>query len=193
MSRPRKIVTILGAQGVGKTTLVMHLARQYLSTFGPGSIRALDPANQFEEFGGEWPGRGGVRDWINALTAHGDGPRAGGWGPGLLILDDADRYIQAHAYTDFQDVWIANRHLGLDVIVSAHRPQGVPKDLLGCTHELYLFQQEEPLALEYLMRIPSLKRMAAEAADEEMLPEVPFVALKLARGNPPELVAIPAA
>lgn len=181
MGRPRKIVTVLGAQGVGKTTLVMHIARAYLAAFGEGSIRSLDPAGQFEEFGGEWPGRGGVRDWINELTAHGDGPAKGGWGPGLLILDDADRYIDPHAYNDFRDVWIANRHLGLDVIVSAHRPQGIPKELLGCTHELYLFQQEEPLALEYLSKIPTLK--ASLAKDGTMLPEEAFVALKVTRGS----------
>lgn len=181
MGRPRKIVTALGAQGVGKTTLVKHIATAYAAAFGRESIIALDPGGQFAEFNGVWPGRRGVREWIAELTANGDGPAKGGWGPGLLILDDADRYIDPHAYNDFRDVWIANRHLGLDVIVNGHRPQGVPKELLGCTHDLYLFQQEEPHAVEYLQKIPSLKLALANGND--LIPTEPFIALKVSRGQ----------
>jgi hypothetical protein len=147
MGRERAIAVALGAPGMGKSALTKKLVARY-----PGEVRVLDPSGSFDELG-EWPGRRGVQDWIDELTAEGEGPAGGGWGPGLLVLDDCDRYLTAQAVDNFRDVWLANRHLGLDVIANAHRPQGVPKDMIASAHRLYLFAQEEPRALEYLMKI----------------------------------------
>lgn len=158
MSRVREIVVALGAAGMGKTFLTRQLVDRY-----PGDVRVLDPGGAFEF--GEWPGRKGTEEWISELTADGEGPAGGGWGPGLLVLDDADRYLAAHSMDAWRDVWLANRHLQLDVMVNAHRPQGLPKDLLGCTRELWLFAQEEPRALEYLASVPSLAPIFREARE----------------------------
>lgn len=169
---------------MGKTALAKKLLAAY-----PGDKRILDPSGNFtEEEGHEWPGRRNVNEWIDELTAEGGGPAKGGWGPGLLVLDDADRYLTATAADSFRDVWLANRHLGLDVIVTAHRPQGVPKDLLGSTEELWLFAQEEPRALDYLASIPALRFLATEGAE---LPTEPGYALRVKlRARAVELVDV---
>lgn len=173
--RQRKVVVALGAKGSGKTGgLTRPLVQRYLA--GGGKVRILDPAGEFDELG-EWPGRGNTDEWIDTLTGEGLGPRGGGWGPGLLVLDDADRYLGAGTEKHFRDLWVANRHLGLDLVVSGHRPQGLPKDLLGAADELWLFQQDEPRALEYLAEIPALEPVFAGATHP--LPKKPGMALKV--------------
>lgn len=173
--RERKVVVALGSPGMGKSALASKLINSYRATFGPESVRMLDPSGTFDD--GEWPGRKGVDAWINELTADGEGPKGGGWGPGLLVLDDADRYLLPQSFDSFRDVWLANRHLGLDVIVTAHRAPAVPKDLLGSATELWLFAQEEPRALEYLAKIPALRATFDELADP--LPTEPGLALRV--------------
>ncbi len=175
MARLRRVVVALGAPGSGKTGgLIRPLVQRYLAA--GGQVRILDPGGEFDELG-EWPGRGAVDEWIDELTACGEGPRAGGWGPGLLVLDDADRYLGPGRSKAWDDVWMANRHLGLDVLVSAHRPQGVPKELLGAAHELWLFQQDEPRALEYLADIPALRPVFE--GNEHPLPNERGLALRV--------------
>lgn len=153
--RERKVVVVLGAPGMGKSALCKRLIAAYQRQHGADSVRALDPSHTFPGLG-EWPGRRNVVDWIEQLTAEGEGPRGGGWGPGMLVLDDADRYLLPQSYDAWRDVWLANRHLGLDVVVTGHRAPALPKDLLGSASELWLFAMEEPRALEYLAKIPTL-------------------------------------
>lgn len=174
--RERKVIVALGAPGMGKSAWARQLVTRYQGAHGDDSVRVLDPSGTFDELG-EWPGRKRVNEWISELTADGEGPKAGGWGPGLLVLDDADRYLLPMSFDAFRDVWLANRHLGLDVIVTAHRAPSVPKDLLGAASELWLFAQEEPRALEYLARIPALRATFDELADP--LPVVPGHALRV--------------
>lgn len=154
--RERKVVVVLGAPGMGKSALCKRLITAYQREHGAQSVRALDPSGTFPGIG-EWPGRRNTTAWIEELTAEGEGPKAGGWGPGLLVLDDADRYLLAQSFDAWRDVWLANRHLGLDVVVTGHRAPALPKDLLGAASELWLFAQEEPRALEYLAKLPSLR------------------------------------
>lgn len=151
MGRERKIIVALGAPGMGKSALARELLKRYR-----GEKHILDPSYSFPEFGGVWPGRKGVTDWIDKLTGYGEGPRKGGR-TGLLVLDDCDRYLTSASFDNWRDVWLANRHLGLDVVATAHRPSMVPKDLLGSATELWLFAQEEPRALAYLAEIKALK------------------------------------
>lgn len=175
-SRERKVVTVLGAPGMGKSALAKQLVERYQLAHGEDAVRVLDPSGTFPELG-EWPGRRQVNAWIEELTADGEGPKGGGWGPGLLVLDDADRYLLPTSFDSFRDVWLANRHLGLDVVVTAHRAPAVPKDLLGSSSELWLFAQEEPRALEYLAKIPALRATFDELADP--LPVEPGFALRV--------------
>lgn len=145
---------------MGKSALLRLLVNHYPPS--AGSVLILDVSNTFEDLESERvsvenPGRRNIQSWIDDVTGEGEGPRNGGFGPGLLVLDDADRYLSYSSFDGFRDVWLANRHLGLDVAVSAHRPQGVPKELLGATSELWLFAQEEAGAIEYLARMPTLR------------------------------------
>lgn len=177
--RQRRVVVVLGAPGCGKTNgITRPLVQRYLAA--GGQVKILDPAGEFDELGESiacWPGRGATDEWIDNLTAYGEGPRAGGWGPGLLVLDDADRFLSSGNTRSWQDLWMANRHLGLDVVVTAHRPQGVPKELLGSCHELWLCMQDEPHALEYLSAIPALAPIFETG--EHPLPTEPGRALKV--------------
>lgn len=153
----------------------------------PGEVIILDPAGQWED--GEWPA-GAYRNpkslnaWIDEVTNEGrgpPGPRVGEEGA-LLVLDDADRYLpQWSAGNPWRDVWLANRHLRLDVIVTAHRPQGVPKDLLEACAELWLFALHEPLALDYLSRVPSLASIFRSG--EHPLPTRPGQALRVVKAS----------
>ncbi len=168
LQRQRKIVVILAAPGAGKTEgITRPLVTRYLQANGPDSVRILDPARNFADLGPlvcQWPGRGLTDEWIDDLTACGEGPPAGGWGPGLLVLDDADRYLTAGNVRSWADLWMANRHLGLDVVASAHRPQGIPKEMIAAAQELWLGLQDEPHALDYLARIPQLAPLFADGA-----------------------------
>lgn len=174
--RERSVVIALGATGSGKTGgLTRPMVQRYLAR--GGEVRILDPAGEFGEWG-EWPGRRHVVEWIDELTAEGEGPAGGGWGPGLLVLDDADRYLGAgRSVAAFEDVWLANRHLGLDVLVNAHRPQGLPKDLIAAAAQLWLFRMQEPRALEYLAEMEALRE--AFAGSRHPLPRRAGTALRV--------------
>lgn len=178
MARERKIVAAFGAPGMGKSALGRVLISGYIAQHGTGSVRALDPSRTFEDLGvSEWPGRSGVEDWLSELTGDGEGPGGGGWGPGLVVLDDADRWLRPWIQEEVVDLFIANRHLGLDLFITAHRPQAVSKDLVGGVSELWLFAQEEPHALEYFMRMQALKA-TLKSSDVE-LPTEPGYALRV--------------
>lgn len=163
--RERRLVTILGAPGMGKTSLVNRIVDRYPSA--AGSVRALDPAGQWDW--GEWPGHGrALKEWLMELKGEDEyGRRIQGadYHRGLLILDDCDRYLGASSFVKdgWRDLWLANRHYHMDIVATAHRPQGVPKDLIASSHELWLFAQEEALALEYLWKFPSLQRSGLKA------------------------------
>lgn len=176
MGRERKVTVILGAPGMGKTALVKRVVAAYQRQHGAKSVRALDPSGALPGLG-EWPGRRNTTAWIEELTAEGEGPGAGGWGPGLLVLDDADRYLLPMSLDAWRDVWLANRHLGLDVIVTGHRAPALPKDLLGAASEFWLFAQEEVRALDYLASIPTLRGAFKGIASP--LPAVKGLALRV--------------
>lgn len=157
--RERIIVVALGAPSMGKTRLVNALVDRYPAS--AGTVRALDPAGQWDW--GEWPGGSQklLKAWLQELKGENeDGQRIPGAERhrGLLILDDCDRYISNSSFVrdGWRDLLVANRHYHLDIAATAHRPQGVPKDMLASATELWLFAQEEPLALEYLRKIPTL-------------------------------------
>lgn len=167
--RERRIIVALGAPGKGKTALAKMVIADYRRRHGERSVHIIDPSYSFDGEG-VWPGRNkvpkqradGKTIWVSAIDAHidtltagGRGPRFGGWS-GLLVLDDADRYLTAGGNEYWRDIWLANRHLGLDVLVTAHRAAAVPKDLLGSAYELWLFAMDEPNALKYLAKVPQL-------------------------------------
>ncbi len=178
MARERKVIAAFGAPGMGKTAWVKQLIDGYQAANGPGSVRALDPSRSLGELG-EWPGRGApLKAWLAEVTGNGDGPAGGGWGPGLLVLDDADRWLRPWIQEEVLDLWLANRHLGLDVAITAHRPQAVSKEMIGAASELWLFAQEESHALDYFRNVGTVRR-ALERDESFDLPTEPGFALRI--------------
>jgi hypothetical protein len=196
MGRERKVVVVLGAPGTGKTGgVVIPLVRQYVKRHGAESVRGLDVSGDLAmalpdmATQWEWPGSSKVDEWFRTLTAEGQGPAGGGWGPGLLVLPDADRYLSPHTMGSMRDLWLANRHLGLDVILDAHRPQEFPPGLFLAASEIWLFSLEEVNANEKLSHVKGIGRiirmrlahmretsekkraqLAKQIAEEEILP-----------------------
>ncbi len=67
------------------------------------------------------------------------------------------------------------------MIASAHRPQGIPKEMLAAAKLLWLFAMEEPNAVSWLKEIPALADITFN------LPDRRFMALKVPlrpRGTP---------
>jgi hypothetical protein len=179
----RKIVLILGTVDQGKTTLARWLLKGMSNERGP--LIAVDPARQFP--GGEWPRGFGYdqdvqRRWLQEITNDGEGPmmpptrdsdgnairkRVGPEGA-VLLLDDADRFLPNYP-SRWADVWMANRHLRLDVIVTAHRPQDIPKPLIESASYLYLFNMGEPRALDYIRKIGWVGSLASKMPDRQGL------------------------
>lgn len=175
--RSRRIVVILGTTDIGKTFLTRMMIADYLAS-QDDDVVIVDPGRQFDEeerVFPEWAGKKNLPAWIDDLTAGGQGPADGGF-QGLLVLDDADRYIGVRTADEWVDLFFANRHLHLDIIVSAHRPQSIPKDLIGSAYQLILFQQDEELALEYLSKIGPVKS-ALSRGERVELPTEKGVAL----------------
>lgn len=191
--RDRVIVVALGMPGMGKSLL----ARQYAQAY-QGKKIILDMNRQWE--GGEWvPGAQNdpslLDPWINRITNNGEGPptklydrngqrvdihgrpiRVGPEGA-MLILDDADNYLPTHnGASPWRCLWIKNRHLRLDVLITAHRTQGLPKELIAAARTLWLFAMNEPYALKYLAKIPALSN---SGVDGFRLPQEKFKALRV--------------
>jgi hypothetical protein len=196
--RDRSTIIALGGTGTGKTLLTRLLITAWLDSFkrefpawkGRYPIFIADPNCGFPAPYGEFPDEAhedttAMFPWIREITGHGHGPsrssRVTSAG-GLLVLDDADTYIQnTNAINPWRPLWTKNRHLRLDIIVSAHRPQGIPKEMFAVANLVYCFQMEEPNAVSWLESIPILKNVQFE------LPEVRFMALKIPlrpRGTP---------
>lgn len=165
--RDRKIITILGKKRVGKTVL----ARQYYAAH-PGPFKHVaDPSGSWTQ--GYFPAdafqnKKSLENWFNKLTGNGRGPPHGvvPMEGGLLILDDADDYVSAAPYSFWKTLWNRNAHLRLDLIVTAHRPQGIPKDLIANSDQLILFPMGEKYAIEYLAEINGLEGLRKRAMEK---------------------------
>lgn len=184
--RERKVAVVIGAAGSGKTTCIVRpLIDRY--TEAGGHVRALDPPPGTWEWG-EWPGYSGIKDWLTQVKGvDADGHVVVGSSPfsGLLVLDDCDRYVSAQSFVKdgWRDLWVANRHFHIDILAVTHRPQELPKVLLASCAELWIFCQDEAYAVDYLLDLPALKK-----AGVTELPDVAGTALRVTRGQPPELV-----
>lgn len=142
-------ILIFGPNGCGKTTIAEKLAAFYVrGTRVRGKAWAIDPNGAFEK-------SEDVKSlWNSELEEAGvdeilkDCPR---WGPGLIIMDDADRYIRWSTRIQ-RNALTSNRHQKKDQILIARRPQGVPKDAIACAKAVILFAGSltEVGAREYL-------------------------------------------
>lgn len=138
--RERSVALIIGAPGTGKTTLLRGLLAAAVAR-GTRYI-ALDPSFQLQ--GGDWPGADGVEDWADRwLTWQRNAvqrkvPRSER--PTMCVLDDADFYVGKAGGGPLKELWIANRHFDLDVIVTARRAQSLPLTMLSAAEWIYLFR-----------------------------------------------------
>lgn len=170
--RNRFILPILGAPGAGKTVLARAILQRYRRLYPRSQVIVCDPNRSWSKAeGGEWVS-GADEDpsllypWIRRITNNGDGPgqnsrvtRDGA----LLLLDDADGYlVNTNQANPWRCVWQRNRHLRLDLIATAHRPAGLPKDLIAAASELFLFRMDEPNALNYFAKIPAIGEIAGK-------------------------------
>jgi len=123
---------LFGPNGCGKTTFAEQIARNYIRL--GGRAWAIDPNGAWEKSPGVkslWPKEGiaGI-DVLLQSTAT--------WKPGLVILDDADRYFR-HPSQIRDDYLTSNRHLRKDLLTLARRPQGIPKDAISIARFIALF------------------------------------------------------
>lgn len=162
--RDRQLITILGATRMGKT----RLAKAYFAAHpGPTKIVA-DPGSNWEK--GEFPADGfeskkALGNWLDEITGKGLGPphsKRVGLEGGLLVLDDADCFPGiSMPISKWSTLWNRYAHFRLDVIVTGHRPQTLPKDLFANSSQIIMFNMEEPYALKYLAEINGLQQLAS--------------------------------
>jgi hypothetical protein len=130
-------VGIFGAPGSGKSSLTWEWMLDYDAA--GGKVIAIDRARQFGKFS-VWPGMAHLNDWLmNEIL---------GKFHGLLVLDDADLYLDANASADWKDLIVSFRHHGVDLLASSRRPQDIPTKLLSCLEHGALFRMAEPRAIK---------------------------------------------
>lgn len=126
--RERIIVAILGAQGTGKTTLARSLVGRAMSR--RERVAILDPNGAMGGYPMPLDVEGTLARKLDerAMT--------------FLYADDADRYVPKHLKNDspWRRLALTNRHLNVDLLLTARRPQELPSVLLSGVDVLYVFQ-----------------------------------------------------
>ncbi len=123
---------LFGPNGCGKTTFAEQIAHYYVRL--GGRAWAIDPNGAWEKSDGVkslWPPDGIAG--IDALLQD-----SATWKPGLVILDDADRYFR-HPSQIRDDYLTSNRHMRKDLLMLSRRPQGIPKDAISNARFVALF------------------------------------------------------
>lgn len=164
--RDRHLVVVLGTNGMGKSWLTDLAKREWRKNNPNAPIFVLSKRqrNAFWVAGAD-ENKKLLYPWVRRLTNNGIGPTDPPT-PGQLVglegafveLDDAENAIPPMTMsTPWHCLWTENRHLRLDVFLTAHRPQDISKTAIGCAHHLYLFAMDEPYAFDYLSDLPSLR------------------------------------
>lgn len=160
-----EMLTVVGPPAHGKTSLTDEIAADYAKK--GGKVWVVDPNLAWAGVSyvkPVWP-RGGIRgaegkasldDLIAAFENN---------GPGMLILDDADKYAR-HATEVLDDLMTSFRHWQKDVVIVARRPQGIPKDAIANSNALAIFATREVHARRYI---------AEQIGDSKILKLIPTV------------------
>lgn len=147
---------MMGPTGCGKSTGANEIADSYYQA--GGKVWAIDPSRAWQGVRGVtplWPGLRGLDTLLVEMQE---------WGPGLVIFDDADKYMRRP--TQVRDDWMTSfRHYRKDVVLISRRPQGIPKDSISNAKwmALYAGSMTEPGARAYMR----------EALDAKMMKQVP--------------------
>ncbi len=164
MSEGYKSACIFGAPGSGKTTLAESIIADYEKRGGRFDI--LDPHGNFAH-------HPRARWWYNLPKGQSATEKAEEWlrstygkGPRGLLLDDLDGPIGLHATDFWRDFFSGFRHWQCDLLITARRSQGVPKELVAGSQTIYQFRMMEPGAIKYLADLLNLSR-------EEVLKKLP--------------------
>lgn len=147
--REYEMLVVLGPPAFGKTSLVDEQAFKYAAR--GGRVWVVDPNDAWKGVPyvrAVWP-----KDGIYGEDGKGNLNEMILWfetcGPGMLILDDADKYCR-HATEAIDDLMTSFRHWQKDVIVVSRRPAGIPKDAIANANALALFHVREVNSKRYL-------------------------------------------
>lgn len=167
--REYEMLVVLGPPAFGKTSLVDEQAYNYARR--GGRVWVIDPNDAWKGVPyvrPVWP-----RDGIYGEDGKGNLNSMILWfensGPGMLILDDADKYCR-HATEAIDDLMTSFRHWQKDVIVVSRRPAGIPKDAIANANALALFHVREVNSRKYLT-----DQLSAEVVGE--IPKMPHAYL----------------
>jgi hypothetical protein len=151
LRRDYEMLVVMGPPAHGKTTFVDELAKQYATGPRKGKVWVVDPNEAWvgvPYVTAVWPeggvrgrdGKGALDDLLASFETN---------GPGMLILDDADKYAR-HATEVIDDLMTSFRHWKKDVVVVSRRPAGIPKDAIANANALALFAVREVNSRKYL-------------------------------------------
>ena len=179
VERERRIVFVLGAQGSGKTTLMLELVK---------AARARGQVVDIVEMNGKIPGAYppiNMELWLaHRLPTLDERTRRvvpAQRKVGLLVFDDGDHYMpkQLKAGSRWEQLGLTNRHADVDVLVTGRRIQRFTEALVSGIDFLYLFQLSAA-------DVSGIKRLALVAPDV-VLPTAPYefvrIEPKTATGN----------
>lgn len=142
-----EMLVMFGPPAHGKSSLADEIVRAYEKA--GGKVWICDPSNAWPRHRGRfWPQTGpkagdfliGLDDMLWQLRNA---------GPGLLVLDDADRYMK-HPTRAREDLIVSFRHWQKDVLIISRRPQGIPKDCIQNADALAVFATREVYARRYI-------------------------------------------
>ena len=146
MGRLRKLITLIGGRGVGKTTTIIEIAKSNKEKVLILDFNAEVKYSQFPTIGiqdiGTFTGIAKIHvtdfktflKYINLFYRN-----------GLLILEDANAYLPTNkdANKDWWNILVSMRHKGIDCICTYHSVARVPPYLYEMVNDIILFKTSE--------------------------------------------------
>lgn len=172
--RTHAFIVLVGRKGTGKSTLLAHRARQYAKKTGKRSL--IIDVNGAPAYNGiqqidykdfpRW--KKGVKKFydpdtkkmLQFLADHYDNGQMT-FSNGLLVFEDCTKYIPPYPQPEIKTITVDHRMRGLDVIVTFHALEFVPKFFWQmATHVTIMKTQEDldPKALK-ARRVPNFQQV----------------------------------